>query len=144
MCFSISLISNYKNTNVITYNNELLQNIASSVPDSFIYTDYEVSGINNYIKTNTSSTIIEIDASNSVAALANIICIIELIMPIKELQIEYIYDDNNILYCSNKYLNNLNKNLHNKSALMKKLEVNRKNDVYSKLYKTLKLYKLLK
>ena len=143
MCFSISLISNYKNTNVITYNNELLQNIASSIPDSFIYTDYEVSGINNYIKTNTSSTIIEIDASTSVA-LANIICIIELIMPIKELQIEYIYDDNNILYCSNKYLNNLNKNLHNKSALMKKLEVNRKNDIYSKLYKTLKLYKLLK
>jgi hypothetical protein len=143
MCFSISLISNYKNTNVITYNNELLQNIASSIPDSFIYTDYEVSGINNYIKTNTSSTIIEIDASTSVA-LANIICIIELIMPIKELQIEYIYDDNNILYCSNKYLNNLNKNLHNKSLIIKKLEDNKKEITYSKLYKTLKLYKLLK
>jgi hypothetical protein len=143
MCFSLSIISDYKNNNAITYNNELLQNIASNIPDSIIYTDYEVSGTNNYIKTNTASTIIEIDTQNT-NALTNIINIIELIMPIKELQIEYIYDDNNILYCSKKYLNNLNKNLHNKSSLLKKLEDNRKNSNYCQLYKTLKLYKLLK
>ena len=143
MCFSLSLISNYKNNNAITYNNELLQNIASNIPDSLIYTDYEVSGTNKYIKTNTSSTIIEIDAPTN-EAIKNIISIIELIIPIKELQIEYIYDDNNILYCSKKYLNNLNKNLHNKDTLIKKLEDNRKNTNYSNLYKTLKLYKLLK
>jgi len=143
MCFSLSIISDYKNNNAITFTNELLQNIASSIPESIIYTDYEVSGINNYIKTNTSSTIIEIDAENT-NALTNIINIIELIMPIKELQIEYIYDDNNILYCSKKYLNNINKNLHNKSLLIKKLEDNKKNINYCQLYKTLKLYKLLK
>ena len=143
MCFSLSIISDYKNNNAITYTNELLQNIASSIPESIIYTDYEVSGINNNIKTNTSSTIIEIDAENT-NALTNIINIIELIMPIKELQIEYIYHDNNILYCSKKYLNNINKNLHNKSSLIKKLEDNRKNINYCQLYKTLKLYKLLK
>jgi hypothetical protein len=143
MCFSLSIISDYKNNNAITYNNDLLQNIASNIPDSIIYTDYEISGINNYIKTNTTSTIIEIDAQNT-NALTNIINIIELIMPIKELQIEYIYDDNNILYCSKKYLNNLNKNLHNKSSLLKKLEDNRKDSNYCQLYKTLKLYKLLK
>jgi hypothetical protein len=143
MCFSLSLISNYKHNNSITYNNELLQNIASNIPDSIIYTDYEVSGINKYIKTNTSSTIIEIDASDNIA-INSIIAIIELIIPIKELHIEYIYNDNNILYCSKKYLNNLNKNLHNKDTLIKKLEDNRKNTNYSNLYKTLKLYKLLK
>ena len=143
MCFSLSLISNYKHNNSITYNNELLQNIASNIPDSLIYTDYEVSGINKYIKTNTSSTIIEIDAPTNIA-INSIISIIELIIPIKELQIEYIYNDNNILYCSKKYLNNLNKNLHNKDTLIKKLEDNRKNTNYSNLYKTLKLYKLLK
>ena len=143
MCFSLSLISNYKNNNSITYNNELLQNIASNIPDSIIYTDYEVSGINKYIKTNTTSTIIEIDAPDYIA-INNIISIIELIIPIKELQIEYIYDDNNILYCSKKYLNNINKNLHNKSSLIKKLEDNKKNINYCQLYKTLKLYKLLK
>ena len=100
MCFSLSIISDYKNNNSITYNNELLQNIASNIPDSIIYTDYELSGTNNYIKTNTSSTIIEIDS------IATLLTIIELLLPIKEFQIEYIYDDNNILYCSKKYLNN--------------------------------------
>jgi len=143
MCFSLSIISDYKNNNAITYTNELLQNITSNIPDSIMYTDYEVSGINNYIKTNTSSTIIEIDTSNTIA-IANIINIIELIIQIKELQIEYIYHDNNILYCSKKYLNNINKNLHNKSLIIKKLEDNKKEIIYSKLYKTLKLYKLLK
>ena len=140
MCFSLSIISDYKNNNSITYNNELLQNIASNIPNSLIYTDYELSGINNYIKTNTCSTIIEIDSTS----LASIITIIELLLPIKELQIEYIYDDNNILYCSKKYLNNLNKTLHNKSTLIKKLEDNRKNANYSELFKILKIYKLLK
>lgn len=140
MCFSLSIISDYKKNNSITYTNELLQNIASNIPNSLIYTDYELSGINNYIKTNTCSTIIEIDSTS----LASIITIIELLLPIKELQIEYIYDDNNILYCSKKYLNNLNKTLHNKSTLIKKLEDNRKNANYSELFKILKLYKLLK
>ena len=140
MCFSLSIISDYKNNNSITYTNELLQNIASNIPNSLIYTDYELSGINNYIKTNTCSTIIEIDSTS----IASIIIIIELLLPIKELQIEYIYHDNNILYCSKKYLNNLNKTLHNKSTLIKKLEDNKKNADYSELFKILKIYKLLK
>ena len=140
MCFSLSIISDYKNNNSITYTNELLQNIASNIPNSLIYTDYELSGINNYIKTNTCSTIIEIDSTS----LASVIIIIELLLPIKELQIEYIYHDNNILYCSKKYLNNLNKTLHNKSTLIKKLEDNKKNADYSELFKILKIYKLLK
>ena len=140
MCFSLSIISDYKNNNSITYTNELLQNIASNIPNSLIYTDYELSGINNYIKTNTCSTIIEIDSTS----LASIIIIIELLLPIKELQIEYIYHDNNILYCSKKYLNNLNKTLHNKSTLIKKLEDNKINADYSELFKILKIYKLLK
>ena len=138
MCFSLSIISDYKNNNSITYNNELLQNIVSNIPDSLIYTDYELSGTNNYIKTNTSSTIIEIDS------LATLLTIIELLLPIKEFQIEYIYDDNNILYCSKKYLNNLNKNLHNKSTIIKKLEDNKNDTNYIKLYNILRVNKLLK
>lgn len=145
MCFSLSIISDYKKNNSITYTNELLQNIASNIPNSLIYTDYELSGINNYIKTNTCSTIIEIDSTSiDSTSLASVIIIIELLLPIKELQIEYIYHDNNILYCSKKYLNNLNKTLHNKSTLIKKLEDNRKNADYSELFKILKIYKLLK
>ena len=48
MCYSISIITDYKNTNLISYNNELLKNIASNIPNSLIYNDYELSGINNY------------------------------------------------------------------------------------------------
>ena len=107
MCYSISIITDYKNTNLISYNNELLKNIASNIPNSLIYNDYELSGINNYIKNNYCSTIIEINSEPTIA-INNIVNIIELIIHIKELNIEYIYNNNNILYCSKKYVNNLN------------------------------------
>lgn len=136
MCYSISIITDYKNSNLISYNNELLKNIASNIPDSLIYNDYELSGVNNYVKTNSCSTIIEINSENSIA-INNIVNIIELIIHIKELNIEYIYNDNNIIYCSKKYLNNLDKNLHNNKDIIKKIEENKKNKNYSSIYKAL-------
>jgi len=143
MCYSISIITDYKNTNLISYNNELLKNIASNIPNSLIYNDYELSGTDNYIKTNSCSTIIEIN-SEDISAVNSIVCIIELIIHIKELAIEYIYNDNNIIYCSKKYLNNLDKNLHSSKDIIKKLEENKKNNDYNTIYKALKIYKSLK
>jgi hypothetical protein len=143
MCYSISIITDYKNTNLISYNNELLKNIASNIPNSLIYNDYELSGTDNYIKTNSCSTIIEIN-SEDISAVNSIVSIIELIIHIKELAIEYIYNDNNIIYCSKKYLNNLDKNLHSSKDIIKKLEDNKKNNDYNTIYKALKIYKSLK
>jgi len=143
MCYSISIITDYKNTNLISYNNELLKNIASNIPNSLIYNDYELSGTDNYIKTNSCSTIIEIN-SEDINAVNSIVSIIELIIHIKELAIEYIYNDNNIIYCSKKYLNNLDKNLHSSKDIIKKLEANKKNNDYNTIYKALKIYKSLK
>jgi len=143
MCYSISIITDYKNTNLISYNNELLKNIASNIPNSLIYNDYELSGTANYIKTNSCSTIIEIN-SEDISAINSIVSIIELIIHIKELAIEYIYNDNNIIYCSKKYLNNLDKNLHSSKDIIKKLEENKKNNDYNTIYKALKIYKSLK
>jgi hypothetical protein len=143
MCYSISIITDYKNTNLISYNNELLKNIASNIPNSLIYNDYELSGTDNYIKTNSCSTIIEIN-SEDISAVNSIVSIIELIIHIKELAIEYIYNDNNIIYCSKKYLNNLDKNLHSSKDIIKKLEENKKNNDYNTIYKALKIYKSLK
>lgn len=143
MCYSISIITDYKNTNSISYNNELLKNIASNIPNSLIYNDYELSGINNYIKNNSCSTIIEINSEDT-SALINIVNIIELIIHIKELNVEYIYNDNNIIYCSKKYINNLDKNLHNKKDILQKIEEHKKNDKYTTIYKALKVYKNLK
>jgi hypothetical protein len=142
MCYSISIMTDLKNTNLISYNNELLKNIASNIPNSFLYNDYELSGINNYIKNNYCSTIIEI-TSEDVCAIKDIVNIIELIIHIKELTIEYIYNDNNIIYCSKKYLNNLDTNLHSKKNILKKIEENKKNELYNTIYKTLKVYKSL-
>ena len=143
MCYTISIITDYKNTNLISYNNELLKNIASNIPNSLIYNDYELSGINNYIKNNYCSTIIEINSEPTIA-INNIVNIIELIIHIKELNIEYIYNNNNILYCSKKYVNNLDENLHSRKDILKKIEENKKNTIYNSIYKALKVYKSLK
>ena len=143
MCYSISIMTDLKTTNAISYNNELLKNIASNIPNSLLYNDYELSGINNYVKNNFCSTIIEINSEDA-SALINIVNIIELIIPIKELAIEYIYNDNNILYCSKKYINNLDTNLHDKKTILKKIEENKKNETYNTIYKALKVYKSLK
>lgn len=144
MSYSISLMINYINNNSISYYEDLIKNIASNIPNSSIYNDYELSGINKYIKNNTSSSIIEIDDNIEENNINSIINIIELILQIKEITIEYIYNNNNILYCSKKYLNNLNKNLHDKKKIMEKIEKNKKNENYDKLYKALKIYKILK
>jgi hypothetical protein len=140
MCYSISIMTDLKTTNSISYNNELLKNIASNIPNTLIYNDYELSGINNYVKNNSCSTIIEINSEDT-SALINII---ELIIHIKELDIEYIYNDNNIIFCSKKYINNLDTNLHSKKDILKKIEENKKNETYNTIYKALKVYKSLK
>ncbi len=84
MCYSISIMTDLKNTNLISYNNELLKNIASNIPNTFVYNDYELSGINNYVKNNHCSTIIEITSEDSYS-IKDIVNIIELIIHIKEL-----------------------------------------------------------
>jgi len=144
MCYSISIITDLKNTDLISYNNELLKNIASNIPNSLLYNDYELSGTNNYVKNNYCSTIIEINSEDSVA-IKDIVNIIEIIIPIKELAIEYIYNDNKMIYCSKKYINNLDKNLHSKKDILQKIEENKKNIIKNEtIYKALKVYKLLK
>ena len=143
MCYSISIITDLKNTNQISYNNELLKNIASNIPNSLLYNDYELSGINNYVKNNYCSTIIEINSEDNDAINA-IVTIIELIIHIKELAIEYIYNDNKLIYCSKKYINNLDANLHSKKDILQKIEENKKHIEYNTIFKALKVYKSLK
>lgn len=143
MCYSISIMTDLKNTNLISYNNELLKNIASNIPNTFVYNDYELSGINNYVKNNHCSTIIEITSEDSYS-IKDIVNIIELIIHIKELAIEYIYNDNKIIYCSKKYINNLDANLHSKKDILQKIEENKKHIEYNIIYKALKVYKSLK
>ena len=49
----------------------------------------------------------------------------------------------NIIYCSKKYINNLDTNFTNKKDILKKIEENKKNETYNIIYKALKVYKSL-
>ena len=97
------------------------------------YFDYDLEGINNHIKKNNEIIIIEFEELN------NIIEYINVIININNISIEYVYDDNNILYGSKKYLNSLKDNNQDKKTLLKMIENNRNNIKYNKLYKSLKL-----
>ena len=131
MCFSISLIINLKKSNALFLENIIIEN--SNVSNvSNVYNDYELMGINNYIKTNNKIIILEFEE------IENIINFLELIINVREIKIEYIYNDNNILYARKKYLDGLNKFLLNKMELINKIDNNNKKKEYNKIYTLLK------
>ena len=136
MCFSISLIINLKKSNALFLENIIIEN--SNVSNvSNVYNDYELMGINNYIKTNNKIIILEFEE------IENIINFLELIKNVREIKIEYIYNDNNILYARKKYLDGLNKLLFNKMELINKIDNNNKKEEYNKIYKLLKNNRLM-
>tara|TARA_Y100000591_G_C21716562_1_gene636446 strand:- start:632 stop:1033 length:402 start_codon:yes stop_codon:yes gene_type:complete len=97
------------------------------------YFDYELEGINNHVKKNNEIIIIEFEELN------NIIDYINFIINMQNINIEYVYDDNNILYGSKKYLNSLKDNNQDKKKLVEIINNNRNNIKYNKLYKSLKV-----
>ena len=136
MCFSISLIINLKKSNALFLENIIIEN--SNVSNvSNVYNDYELMGINNYIKTNNKIIILEFEE------IEKIINFLELIINVREIKIEYIYNDNNILYARKKYLDGLNKLLFNKIELINKIDNNKKKKEYNKIYTLLKNNRLL-
>ena len=133
MSYTISININLKNN----MNNESTKNllIESGLNLNLInyYFDYDLEGINNHIKKNNEIIIIEFEE------LTNIIDYINFIINIDNITIEYVYDDNNILYGSKKYLNSLKDNNQNKKKLVEIINNNRNNMEYNKLYKSLKV-----
>lgn len=105
--------------------------IASNLNRSDIFCDYELEGINNYIKKNNQIIIIEFDG------IKNISNFISLVKPVDNVNIEYIYHDNSILYASAKYLNNLNSLTQDKVALENQIIQNKSNPDYKPIYSIL-------
>jgi hypothetical protein len=130
MYYSISVILDLKKSNCLTLES-LIYDIASNLNRSSIFSDYEVEGINNYIKKNNQIIIIEFEY------IKNISDFIKIIKPIDNINIEYIYHDNNILYASSKYLNNLNNLTQNKTELKNKIIQNKSNQDYKVIYNNL-------
>ena len=120
MSFSISLIINLKISN--THELENLIKVSSQNSNvNYIYYDYELEGINNYIKKNNKIIILEFEDEY------NFINFLNFIKTIKELIIEYIYYDNSIIYCSKKYLNSISDREYDKTKLINSIENNKKN-----------------
>ena len=136
MSYSISLNINLKNNNNHSETENLLIDCGNNLYASNIYNDYELEGINNFIKKNNKIILFEFEELN------NFTDFIILLKDLKKNQnhkfyIEYIYYINNILYANNKYLNNLNPNLISKKDLLEKIEINKANPIFSSIYKNL-------
>lgn len=136
MSYSISLNINLKNNNNHSETENLLIDCGNNLYASNIYNDYELEGINNFIKKNNKIILFEFEELN------NLTDFIILLKDLKKNQnhkfyIEYIYYINNILYANNKYLNNLNPNLISKKDLLEKIEINKANPIFSSIYKNL-------
>ena len=133
MSYTISININLKNN----INNESIKNllIESGLNLNLInyYFDYDLEGINNHIKKNNEIIIIEFEE------LTNIIDYINFIINMQNINIEYVYDDNNILYGSKKYLNSLKDNNQDKKKLLEIINNNRNKIEYNKLYQSLKV-----
>ena len=133
MVFSVSIIIKLQNTTNHLYLENLIIDSANNCNTINIYKDFELEGINKHIKKNNKIIITEFDIENDV------INFINFIKSIKQLEIEYIYDENNILYCTNKYLNELEKTQHNKKDIVDKINNNKNDKKYIELYKHLHL-----
>jgi len=136
MSYSISLNINLKNNNNHSETENLLIDCANNLYASTIYNDYELEGINNFIKKNNKIILFEFEELNNIT---NFIILLKDFKKNKNhiFYIEYIYYINEILYANNKYLNNLNPNLISKEDLIKKIEINKVNPYFSNIYKKL-------
>ena len=128
MCYTISLIINLKNKNNGTELENLIKDSSINCNSSSNYSDFNLEGTNNYVKTNDKVIILEFEEMN------NILNFIEFIRTIKDIKIEYIYNNNNILFATKKYLENLDRNLYNKKEIIDIINKNKLNNKYKKIY----------
>lgn len=136
MSYSISLSINLKNNNNHSETENLLIDCGNNLYASIIYNDYELEGINNFIKKNNKIILFEFEE------LENLNNFIILLKDFKKnnnhkFYIEYIYYKNDMLYANTKYLNNINQNLITKEKLLKKIETNKANPIFSSIYNNL-------
>ena len=131
MSYSIAINIKLKNNSNVSSSENLVYDIATNFNSINIYYDYELEGINKFIKKNNKIMIIEFDDKN------DIYNFIKFIKTLKELIIDYIYYENNILYGSNKYLNNLNDSFISKNELINKIEKNKLNNDFKEIFNIL-------
>lgn len=131
MAYIICLSINLKNTG-LSYNYDVIMNAANNTYCNSIYTDYELEGINNYIKKNKMIIVIEYDLIDS------FLNFLKFIIKIRDISIDYIYYDNTIIYYSIKYINSMDKTINN-TDMKKKIKNSIESNKYNDIYKILKI-----
>ena len=121
MTYNIAINIKLKNNSNVSGNENLIYDIANNLNSKDIYYDYELEGVNKYINKNNKIMIIEFENNN------DLYNFIKIIKTIKEIIIDYIYYENNIIYGSKNYLNNLNDTFISKNELINKIEKNKLN-----------------
>jgi hypothetical protein len=134
MVYNISIAINNKVFD-FSYYSDIITNIANNLNCTIIYEDFELEGINNYVKNNYKIIVVEFDYLQNIIDFIKFVK--EILMTNKILEIQYIYYENSILYCSNKYYNSLDRDFCDKDKIKINLEKNRLNSKYSKLYNIL-------
>ena len=131
MSYNIAINIKLKNNSNVSSIENLIYDIANNLDSNTIYYDYELEGINKYIKKNNKIMIIEFENNNDLYSF------IKIVKTIKEVTIDYIYYENNIIYGSKKYLNNLNDSFISKEELINKIESNKLNSNFKYLFNLL-------
>tara|TARA_Y100000768_G_C23782956_1_gene588924 strand:+ start:340 stop:744 length:405 start_codon:yes stop_codon:yes gene_type:complete len=131
--FIISLILNLKKINNISITESIIYNAAINYEVINRYEDYELEGINKHIKNNNKIIILEFESSN------NFINFLRFIKSVNNINIEYIYIDNNILYAKQSYINKLDREIYSKKKINEIINNNKKsnNKDIINIYKTL-------
>ena len=127
MSYNIAINIKLKNSSNISNNENLIYDIANNLNSKYIYYDYELEGVNKYIKKNNKIMIIEFENNN------DLYNFIKIIKTIKIVIIDYIYYENNIIYGSKNYLNNLNDTFISKNELINKIEKNKLNNDFKNI-----------
>lgn len=131
MSYSISIIIDLKKNNNISNTENLLREIGYNCKTINIYEDYQLDGINKYIRTNYKILIFEFEMID------NIENFLELIVSFRNVKIEYIYYENSALYVSKKYLNDLSNTTSDKKKIEDTIEKNKIKREYNKIYSLL-------
>ena len=131
MSYNIAINIKLKNSSNISNNENLIYDIANNLNSKYIYYDYELEGVNKYIKKNNKIMIIEFENNN------DLYNFIKIIKTIKIVIIDYIYYENNIIYGSKNYLNNLNDNFISKTELINNIEKNKLNNDFKNIFNLL-------
>lgn len=124
MEYSISIrIDIKKNSNHIELEN-LIYDCGYDLNSTNIFNDFDLDGRNKFVKNNNKIIILEFEEED------NLLNFIKFIKKIKTLDIEYIYEKNNIIYADKKYLNNI---YYDKFFLINKININYELDKYKKI-----------